>query len=794
MKVNEILDFLNESCARKTQTVQQIQFLENLQGRISPEILAVFVKFLRERAILIELQDAIDVCGTGGSLLPRINTSTVVAFILASLGVKVAKHGNRASCGRFGSFDLLDALGVEINLNNEAQKFLFQRSGLAFLFARNHHPVMMNFAEARAKIGHPTIFNVLGPLLNPAQVKMQIIGTAFADKMELMAETCLLLGMEKVMIVRGNDGLDEVSLTGPTQIVELREGKIFDYELCPEDFGVNAVNGFSAIAGGDAKNNLVVARQLLRGEGLPAHVDLVCVNAALALVMTAAAPDLKSGYLMAKNILQEENRPVFEFYQQYVSLAKTPSILLEIASHKRREVMRRAVRAPHAAIKKGLGLSERDFAGFIKMGSKPTDRFAIIAEIKKASPSNSEICKDNFFDVRKIALEYEAAGVSAISVLSDEKFFRGSLEFLRTVSQCTDKTPIFCKDFIITDYQIYEARKYGADAILLIASLLSLGDLKNFREIAESLNMDAMVEIHDDIDLDLALRSGAKIIGINRRNLHDFKIDPYLVRDLACKIPGHIIVVAESGITSILDVCALPFNVKTLLVGTSLMKSLKKKELINKLKGNSTIAKICGIRTKKIAEKCENLCIDLAGINFVPASKRVVSLKKAQKLRKSFINTKVVGIFQNQKVDEINKIAKLCNLDYIQLSGSEDVDFVRQMNRPVIKSFSVSSTQDLAMVSKYLPFVAFILFDGNSPGGGRGFDHALLRNYPLPFILAGGIDFDNFRKVLKLPGLIGVDIASGVETNGQIDEFKLLNIKKLLNSSPRGENIYRYEN
>src|SRR3989338_7680855 len=191
----KITTFLKKSINNKLSPQEQKHFLQ-YKNAITPEELALAVKFLMGKMTKqYETPFAIDICGTGGSGLPRINTSTISAFILAPSGINIAKHGNKAASGRFGSFDLLENMGIDLS-NNKAEN-------LTFLYARDYHPVMKHFAEARKEIGTPTFFNLLGPLLNPAQTKKQIIGTAFKDKMELIAETCRLIGKEKVYVVCG---------------------------------------------------------------------------------------------------------------------------------------------------------------------------------------------------------------------------------------------------------------------------------------------------------------------------------------------------------------------------------------------------------------------------------------------------------------------------------------------------------------------------------------------------------------------------------------------------------------
>ncbi len=212
------------------------------------------------------------------------------------------------------------------------------------------------------------------------------------------------------------------------------------------------------------------------------------------------------------------------------------------------------------AATKALPKAERSFLKAVKSG--------LIAEIKFASPSKGVIYKGKL-KAGEIAKIYEKNGAAAISVLTDEKFFRGSFENLRAAKNATKKTPILCKDFIVHEYQIYKAREYGADAVLLIVKLLDVVKLKKFFAIAKNLGMDCLVEIHDGKDLEKALKAGAKIIGINTRDLKTFKIDSGVVGRLVKKIPKGKVIVAESGIERNEKIK----RVNAILVGTAIMSS-----------------------------------------------------------------------------------------------------------------------------------------------------------------------------------------------------------------------------
>lgn len=542
----EILEFLNNSVKGGLGVEEQVKFLaEFTLEKITAEHVKIFAEFMLSRmSSRLKMPGAIDICGTGGSGLDRINTSTIAAFILAELGVGVAKHGNRAASGRCGSFDLIEALGVRIDMEADELEKMYEKKGLAFIFARNFHPVLKHFAEARKTFGKPTIFNLLGPLLNPAEPKMQIIGTSFKDQMKMIAEAAQLLGKKNALVIRGEDGLDEVTLTGETDVIELKNGKINEYQIGPENFGLKRVN-FEKISGGDLEFNKKIALEILEGKCEDSRADLVYANCALALKMVGKVETLREGYLLAKSVIGKVKLEAFR-----------GNILEEIAASK---VLSKSTRSFYEALRNGGNNGAR----------------ALIAEVKFASPSKGLIYKGKVGEetAGKIAKIYEQNGASAISVLTDEKYFKGSFEYLKKVKEVTKNAPILCKDFIVSEYQIFKAREYGADAILLIAKLLSESQLKQFLCVSKSLGMGCLVEIHNEEELEKVLKTDAEIIGINNRNLSNFTIDLETTNRLVKKIPRDKIIVAESGISSREDLKKLDKRVRAILVGSALMSS-----------------------------------------------------------------------------------------------------------------------------------------------------------------------------------------------------------------------------
>ena len=241
--------------------------------------------------------EAIDVVGTGGDASGSYNISTCAAFIVAGAGVPVAKHGNRALSSKSGAADVLGALGVNIDLAGEKVARCIRDAGIGFMFAPAHHPAMKNVGPTRVELGTRTIFNLLGPLSNPASVKRQMIGAFSRQWIEPMAQVLKNLGSECVWVVHGSDGLDEITTTGATSVAALENGKIRTFEITPEDIGLPRVKP-EALRGGDAENNAKALLDVLKGKQGPFR-DVAVINAAAALVVAGKAKDLKEGASLA---------------------------------------------------------------------------------------------------------------------------------------------------------------------------------------------------------------------------------------------------------------------------------------------------------------------------------------------------------------------------------------------------------------------------------------------------------------------------------------------------------------
>lgn len=256
------------------------------------------VTTMRSKMLGVEAPpDAVDVVGTGGDASGSFNISTCAAFVVAGAGVPVAKHGNRALSSKSGAADVLQALGVRIDLDAKHVGTCIRDAGIGFMFAPAHHPAMKNVGPTRVELGTRTIFNLLGPLSNPARVKRQMIGTFSKQWVEPMAQVLKNLGSESIWVVHGSDGLDEITIAGPTNVAALENGNIRNFEISPEDAGLARAKP-ETLRGGDAEHNAKALLDVLKGKKGPLR-DVAILNAAAALIVAGKAKDLRQGATLA---------------------------------------------------------------------------------------------------------------------------------------------------------------------------------------------------------------------------------------------------------------------------------------------------------------------------------------------------------------------------------------------------------------------------------------------------------------------------------------------------------------
>ncbi len=301
LTADEMIQAMQEIMSGKVEPERIVPFLIALTKKgESVEELAAAVKIMREHATKINCRQKIilDTCGTGGDKLGTFNISTTVAFVAAGAGVVVAKHGNRSVSSRSGSADILEALGININLSAEKIEKCLEEVGIAFLFAQNLHPAMKFASSARKQIADRTIFNILGPLSNPAAAGHQLIGVFDEHLTVKLAQVLANLGTRHALVVHGRDGLDEITTTHETFISEVKAGAVDSYKISPEDFGFERSIP-QDLLGGDPRQNAEILLGILNGKTGPKR-DIIILNAAAAIYAADKAPSIKEGLIKAK--------------------------------------------------------------------------------------------------------------------------------------------------------------------------------------------------------------------------------------------------------------------------------------------------------------------------------------------------------------------------------------------------------------------------------------------------------------------------------------------------------------
>jgi len=299
---------MEELLSGRAKTPDIVRLLEALNRRpLEVQELAGFARMMRRRATRVFAEgqaipaNMVDTCGTGGDGSNTFNISTAAAIVAAAAGARVAKHGNRAASSRSGSADVLEALGVRIDLPFARNGQAIREIGIGFLFAQAAHTAARHAAPARKQIGARAVFNLLGPLTNPAGAQSQVLGVFSEDVIDLVAATLAELGVERAFVVHGAGGLDEISLSGETVIAEVRGGVVKRFTVMPEDFGVERAP-LESIRGGTAPENAALIRRILEGQAGPAR-DIVVVNAAAALVVAGLADNFREAAGLASFVI-----------------------------------------------------------------------------------------------------------------------------------------------------------------------------------------------------------------------------------------------------------------------------------------------------------------------------------------------------------------------------------------------------------------------------------------------------------------------------------------------------------
>ena len=470
-----------------------------------------------------------------------------------------------------------------------------------------------------------------------------------------------------------------------------------------------------------------------------------------------------------------------------------------VEATKIRVAQEKQVESPEAV--KAAALALPSDTGFPFEAALRQQDFNFICEVKKASPSKGIIAEH--FPYLDIAKEYEVAGAAAISVLTEPDFFKGDKKYLQEIAS-TVKIPVLRKDFIIDEYQIYQAKVWGASAILLICACLDVPTLTKFRELADSLGLSSLVEAHDENEVQMAIDCGARIIGVNNRNLKDFTVDVQNSVRLRNLVQDDVIFVSESGLETPEDIQVLrDNNIGVALMGETFMRSRNKVEKLAYLYGPTYYTpkvKMCGISKVETIPAVVEAKPDYMGLVFAP-SKRQVTVEQAEilveELHKQCINhydtkvVKTVGVFVNETLDNLVRIADTANLDAVQLHGDEDEAFIQSLKeRTNVEVWKAIQIRTAADTEKWIDSSAdMLLFDAyhkdERGGTGEVFDWSSLDAFERPFMLAGGIDSTNVARAIRTVRPYGIDISSGIETNGVKDDEKITAFTKIVKSIGR---------
>ena len=477
-----------------------------------------------------------------------------------------------------------------------------------------------------------------------------------------------------------------------------------------------------------------------------------------------------------------------------------------VEATKIRVAQEKQVESPEAV--KAAALALPSDTGFPFEAALRQQDFNFICEVKKASPSKGIIAEH--FPYLDIAKEYEVAGAAAISVLTEPDFFKGDKKYLQEIAS-TVKIPVLRKDFIIDEYQIYQAKVWGASAILLICACLDVPTLTKFRELADSLGLSSLVEAHDEKEVQMAIDCGARIIGVNNRNLKDFTVDVQNSVRLRNLVQDDVIFVSESGLETPEDIQVLrDNNIGVALMGETFMRSPNKVEKLAYLYGSTYYTpkvKMCGISKVETIPAVVEAKPNYMGLVFAP-SKRQVTVEQAKTLveelhkgcaKKYGSDTepdkndtiKTVGVFVNETVGNLVTIANEVNLDAVQLHGDEDETFIQSLkertNVEVWKAVQIRSAADVEeWIDSSADMILFDAYHKDERGGtGEVFDWSSLDEFERPFMLAGGIDSTNVARAIRTVRPYGIDTSSGIETNGVKDDEKITAFTKIVKSIGR---------
>ena len=734
-----------------------------------------------------------DIVGTGGDKKNTYNISTPASIICAGSGIKMCKHGNRSSTSNSGSADVLEKLGANINLNSRQIQEVMENNNFCFVFAPQFYKKMKHIMPVRRTFGIKTIFNFIGPLINPTNPTGLLIGVSNTDKADIIARTLAVNPETNVMLVHSN-GIDKISPYQKTKFWKIKDHIIEKGTIKPSEFGFRESNSENYFKGGtNAMSNAQTILEILMNIEQGPIKDFILVHSATLAVLANLVSTPEEGMAIMRESI--ESGKALEQLNNYVRMSNKYSkinFLDRIISRRKLELN----------IK--MKMNRIQTFDFLDTETRPMNCYEIlknnsiniIGEIKRSSPSEGNINSD--ININEVVTDYINGSVTGISILTENVWFGGSLKDIKSVRNQIENIPnrpfILRKDFIFSRYQVFEAYIAGADTLLLIASLekhmieyeTSLKDLILF---SQHLGMEPIVEIYDIDELEQSINANAKIIGINNRNLKTFQVNLKVSENIMKYVHSNserfqdIVFISLSGISCNKNIHRLKkYNINNFLIGTSLMRANNKTQFLKKLVESPEIepkmVKICGItrRNELIATLSEG--VDMIGIMFYKKSRRYIGSNKKAKEFVEIIkknNCRAVGVFVKQDFEEIKNTILETGINLIQLYGYTDYSIIEQLKElclvEVIWVISVRNYNELCNV-KYPNDCYAICIDkkkGNNLGGtgeSLNWDKINFNLFPneTKIMIAGGITPENVHLLKDNEYIHGIDMSTGVES------------------------------
>lgn len=717
LHADEIASFIKEVERGKVSALQQAAILSgwNVKG-ITAKELALFVQALGNKREPLSLV-------AGVHLIEGAANFASSAFIVSGIGLPAVHHISYP-----GRRDKETALSPD----GEKNKKIFEQLRVSFSPPQKLSPALAKLKMVGQHMGVRTIAELATLLVQTSPVHLSMTQVSSKEDVLLLVEAAKILKIKHLVALFTSED-------APPKIfaAELRSGKIKTFHFSEKSFGTRFEQSHEVLRN--------ISQSFVQKKTDPWHAAF----SSLALMFSGHFSSLKKAYHHADKFVLSGNAS--DHFLAYKSAVNMPAFFLEVLEAKRREVLKKKKNLSLKKLIKNAKASDRDFKK-----SLLSRRGAVITEINPAA-------------VKSSAKFLEQGGAQAIAMATDEKFLNGSWRHLTKTRNLIKEIPFLCRDFIVDEYQLYEARIHGADAVVFMLSLLKRNQIWHFLKIAKDLRMTAVCEIRSDDDLAMALGNEAEVISIHTSNIQQ-------ASRWIKKIPQETIVIFEALSSSALK--RISGKVDAILVGPKVLKMKDLSKNIERLVGKpKPLIKMCGIRSLEQAVYCQKLGVDLIGLNFVPSSHRRISYQLGQQIiqkirqdKKSAI--KIVGVFQDQDLSEVNTAAEKLDLDYIQLSGGELISYMKKCQRPVIKEVSIVRTSSLNTAAKYASASKYISLDWSR----AGVDYRLLKKCAYPYFLGGNIT-DRIRDIQKNLRPLGLNISSSIETEGEID---LKKIRKIL--------------